>query len=148
MTLSRYHIFRGKDAATLSEIGYLVNVPYNYHYEYFDGEVLPDHYYYVISAEYNNGSVCYSDTLEVNVTNTIEATDALTLYPNPTTGQVTLHAEQNMEVSVINHLGQQLLRMPVQDRVFTLDLSPYGKGLYLILLRKENKQFIKKIIVE
>ncbi len=148
MTLNRYHIFRGKDAVTLSEIGYLVNVPYNYHYEYFDGEVLPDHYYYVISAEYNNGSVCYSDTLEVNVTNTIEATDALTLYPNPTTGQVTLHAEQNMEVSVINHLGQQLLRMPVQDRVFTLDLSPYGKGLYLILVRKENKQFIKKIIVE
>ena len=148
LTLNRYHIFRGVDPNHLEKIAYLVNVPFNYHYEYLDEEVVPDHYYYMVSAEYNDGTICYSDTLDVFVTSTLEETDELVLYPNPTSGQVTIQAQNHLEISIFNHLGQQLLQTNVQDQVFTTDLSPFGKGIYMVLIRLENRVMTKKIIVE
>ena len=148
MSLNRYHIFRGADPEHLAEIAYLVNVPYNYHYEYLDEEVLPDHYYYMVSAEYNDGAVCHSDTLPVHVTSVTENTEALTLYPNPTTGRITIQTDHIIQIRIVNSLGQTLRLSDIQGPVFTTDLSPFGKGLYWLLIRTKDGMTTKKIIVE
>lgn len=148
LSVNRYHIFRGTDPNQLKKIAYQINMPYNYHYEYLDENILPDLYYYMVSAEYNDGTVCNSDTLTVNVTSIIETSDLLNLFPNPTTGQITLQAENMTEVRVVNSIGQTLCINEVQGSVLSIDLSPFGKGLFLVLIQTENGWVRTKVVVE
>lgn len=147
-TLNRYHIYRGTDPDHLEEIAYQVNVPYLFRYEYVDMNVLPGEYYYMVSSEYNGGAVCNSEIMDVTVTTLAEASDGLTLYPNPTTGKVTIQASNISEVCVVNCLGQKLQQSVVEGSVFTIDLSHFGKGLFLMFIQTEQGLITRKIMVE
>ena len=145
MSLVRYIIYRGSDPDHLEKIASQVNIPYNYHYEYMDEEVLPGEYYYVVGANYGEEE-CYTEPLRVTVTSVSESGHAFKVYPNPTQNAITIVGEG--EFRIVNSLGQTLIHQMMDQRETSIDMAPYGKGLYLLIAVSGNEMTTKKIIVE
>ena len=71
-----------------------------------------------------------------DLTSTKETAESrIKVYPNPTTGAVTILGEDIAEVQVYNMLGQTVATF---GRSNTLDLSDLPKGIYLLRLTGEN----------
>lgn len=68
------------------------------------------------------------------------------LYPNPVKDFLYLvGVEKDMELSVVNHLGQTVLQAPAADKV---DLSTLATGVYYLKLSDKTATVIKRIIKE
>ncbi|MBR4391890.1 MAG: T9SS type A sorting domain-containing protein [Bacteroidales bacterium] len=148
MSLNRYYIYRGTDPDHLEIIASQVNVPFNYHYEYADEYVLPGEYYYMIGANYGNDIECYSEILAVLVTGIGEESRGMEVYPNPTHGNITVNAAKDSEIRILNSLGQTIYCSIMKDERLSLDLAPFGNGLYMIMIQSEQGISVKKVIVE
>jgi len=79
---------------------------------------------------------------------TTELHDAFNIYPNPTESVIKIAIPEDLKelsVSVRNAIGKELLSLTgiASKNVISVDLSPYGTGLYLITLNCESvfKQF-------
>lgn len=75
----------------------------------------------------------------------------VSLFPNPTTGYLTLTLPaQSREVLVTNWLGEVVHQSTITNRnsEFTLDLSSQPKGLYLVTVVTENGRYSSKVVVE
>jgi len=105
-------------------------------------------------TETNNFRNCDLTCSELaTVSNITQA--ALTLYPNPSTGLVTveipqeLQGEQDIDIAVIDHLGREVLYVQQTKVLHTevLDLSAANKGIYYILVRSANCQLYAKLIL-
>jgi len=87
----------------------------------------------------------------------------ITLYPNPTTGLVTISSTKNISnITVTNLLGQIILAQPnplsamgglVSDKiggpgVRQIDLSPYPAGMYFITVTSGGETETSKIILD
>ena len=86
------------------------------------------------------------DDIEVNATVGIDGTDArasFRLYPNPTTGLLHIDGPDFNEVCVTDACGRQLL---CSKRARTLDLQPYGNGVYFVHITSGEGTSIKKIV--
>ena len=71
-----------------------------------------------------------------DLTSTKETAESrIKVYPNPTTGAVTILGEDIAEVQVYNMLGQTVATF---GRSNTLELSDLPKGIYLLRLTSEN----------
>lgn len=110
-----------------------------------NGTLLPTQLgtYYAVSN--NNG--CWSRPSNVlNITlldvTTINYMDMLKVYPNPTTGQVTLDwgtQSVNMSIEVYNPVGQRLMQDEMRGQSHkTLNLSNLASGIYYILVKDEE----------
>ena len=145
MSLVRFNIYRGVDPDHMEKIASQVNVPYNYHYEYMDEDVLPGEYYYMVGANYGEDE-CYTEPLLVAVTNLDEQGQALKVYPNPTQGSLTIMGEG--ELSIVNSLGQTMIHQYLDQKETKIDLAPFGKGIYMLILRSGQGVATQKIIVD
>lgn len=79
----------------------------------------------------------------------------LSIFPNPTTGVVTLRAEVLREVSILDLNGrtvanhQFVISNPgIQNSEFTIDLSDLPAGLYLLRIVTDNGVTMQKILKE
>jgi hypothetical protein len=78
----------------------------------------------------------------------------LTVYPNPTTGKVTLSTGDSQSainsISLFNITGKEILHQQYSagNSEVTVDLSPQPKGLYIILIKTGKTFYQRKIIVE
>ena len=70
------------------------------------------------------------------------------LFPNPTTGHVTVKAEGLEHITVVNSLGQTLYQADTDTSETVLDLAPYGKGIYFIMIQTAQRVTTQKIVVE
>jgi len=73
----------------------------------------------------------------------------LQVYPNPTSGIVTVktESESSYELAVYDLFGRRILQKSAfQDGTF--DLSALSKGTYLIQVSQNNHQIAKKIIIQ
>ena len=78
----------------------------------------------------------------------------LSAFPNPGTGRFSIEGylptRQDVQVSVFNHLGQEIIRKALgdtQDIQFELDLTSYPDGHYHLLLQsEEGLQLSRKLI--
>jgi hypothetical protein len=82
---------------------------------------------------------------------TIE-TPLFKVYPNPTSGIITLEFTQNQdkktEVSVSNMIGAEVFRKEITDETkFQIDLSKQVSGMYLLKVICGNQQTISKIVM-
>lgn len=68
------------------------------------------------------------------------------IYPNPTSGTVTVAAEGHKEISVFNLFGQEVLRTESDSNSVTLDFSKLGKGTYFVKTMSDNGTVIEKVI--
>ena len=153
-TLQQYNLYRSYDNNTYQQIATVPAVEGQVYYEYRDNLAdYPDEYaYYRLTAFYlaDNGETCESDfatTLNdpeldyvaIDITSTDENHELdFNLYPNPTSGPITIALEGMQKVVVYNTLGQALLNKETNGDVLQLDLSGFENGLYWVKVMSQN----------
>ncbi len=84
-----------------------------------------------------------------------ENEDFFTIFPNPSNGNFTLSftvtAKANYGLDISNTLGQPVYEQRLNDFTGTynqpVDLTKYGKGIYLINLRHAKGETVKRVVV-
>ena len=104
--------------------------------------------YYVVVTQGNCEETSY--TIEYNISNINNYKENITIYPNPTTGLITIEGNHtNSKISILNSLGHQLIDIPNregQENSRKLDLSDLANGIYFIQI-EDNKQIFNYRIV-
>lgn len=74
----------------------------------------------------------------------------INLYPNPSKNSVNIVFENNnnkkYELFVYDMLGKLITKTTITDKI-TLDISGYKKGVYSIIIKNNQHQYYKKLIV-
>jgi hypothetical protein len=103
----------------------------------------------------------YNFTTTATPTNTTPATgivendlsQAVSVYPNPSNGMVTVSISQKTEnaaIIVTDVLGKTLMEERLADSASlskTIDLKAYGRGIYFIAVKNGTRQTVRKVIV-
>ena len=83
-----------------------------------------------------------------NITSVNEAEVNARLYPNPTTGNLTIEAEGMNHISVFNLMGQMVYDMDVNTDNMTLDMSQFNTaGMYLVRINTANGVKTERVTV-
>ena len=77
-----------------------------------------------------------------------EQTANVSLYPNPTQGEVTLEGEGINHVRIVNAYGQVVYNAKVEGEQIRIDLSNVAKGIYMMHIEAEGGHAVRKIVVE
>lgn len=70
------------------------------------------------------------------------ATDAWLLYPNPTSGSVTISAAAAAELTIHDLQGREVLRTSVDSGATTVDISRLSQGVYFVRLGAGVKKLV------
>ena len=69
------------------------------------------------------------------------------VYPNPTTGNVTVAAPGMNHVTVLNALGQRVYDTEVSGESVNLNLAQYQAGVYMVRIASESGVCVKRVTV-
>lgn len=67
-----------------------------------------------------------------------ESNESIAVYPNPTTGNVTVVAPGMNHITVFNAMGQMMMDMPVSTDSQVLDMSQCQAGVYMVRVASDN----------
>lgn len=70
------------------------------------------------------------------------------IYPNPTTGQINIEAQNITNIAISNLEGRIILSKKIDCNTTQLDLNKFSKGMYLIKVETTNGFKIEKIVIE
>lgn len=146
---SKFKIYRSEDGEDYDEIG---EVTGDVH-EYLD-EVEGVTYYYKVTA-YNsacesNPAITPDNTDYVVVTVPMSAAEnrvEASIYPNPTTGNLTIEADALTSVTVYNLVGQKVFEEYVQGNRSVINMKAFGCGMYLVRIASANGTITRKVTV-
>jgi len=147
--LNKFEVYRSTDGVDYEMIKRIVNVPYMSHYEALDILDEAGNYFYRVIAYYNDE--CESEPVEiiVNVTSVDEnEIQDVSVYPNPTSGMITVKAEMMNRIEVINSVGQIVLTKEIDDNEASLDTTSFGSGVYFVNIMTVNGNIVRKINVK
>ena len=68
------------------------------------------------------------------------------LYPNPTSGQLSVEAEAMTSVSVYDLVGQCLMQKSAEDGQATIDMSQLQNGVYVIKVNTANGSAVQRVV--
>jgi hypothetical protein len=156
--LVKYNVYRSTEAAgTYTLIGEVAATGADY-YEYIDSPTEAGTYYYQVRAEYDNE--CESDPAQaaddpsvnyVSETTTAAGVDEngsnVALYPNPTKGNVTIEAEGMSRITVVSVLGQVVFDTELDADTYTLNMSQFNAGMYMVRVYTEGGVTVKRVTV-
>jgi hypothetical protein len=100
------------------------------------------------------GMYKYSDPTPLGVKNSASIPLAFNMYPNPSSGIVTINMPPSKEgavITVVNSLGQVVLTETYKNVSFekhTLNLQGFAKGIYSINIAKGNEMSTQNIVIE
>jgi len=111
------------------------------------------HNYWLYSEGTN---ACSStDTIIITVTPSIGVDDVenengIKIYPNPTTGLITIKNEELRmnNVSVFDIYGKKVLETEVKSQKYELDLRKEAKGIYIIKVTTDKGVVVEKVVLE
>lgn len=73
----------------------------------------------------------------------------INIYPNPSTGQVRIQSERNMEQLIVRDMrGRLVLSTKPQTAVYDLNLTALEKGVYVVEVKADNGQLFKRLILQ
>ena len=72
---------------------------------------------------------------------------AMSLFPNPSSGKVIVHAEALQDIMVYQMTGQQVIRFQVSGDRAELDLSALTPGVYYLNIRTAQGDRIQKLVL-
>ncbi len=78
---------------------------------------------------------------------TLSAKEEISIFPNPTTGKITIKGQDIEKIDLFNTAGQNIKSIVRKDELIKLNLA-FPKGLYLVKVTTKNGFFTKKIILE
>ena len=148
-TPSKFKIYRSEDGVEYAEIA---NVGGDVH-EYLD-EVEDVTYYYKVtafnSACESNPAITPDNVDYVVVTIPLAVAEngvVASLYPNPTTGNLTVEADALTMVTVYNLVGQKVYEESVQGNKSVINMKAFGCGMYLVKIDAVNGTITRKVTV-
>ena len=72
-----------------------------------------------------------------------------TIYPNPTTGMVTITGEKLKQAEVFNMLGQQMLSTKGEGNELQIDMTALPAGVYFVTVTdEEGRRCVQKVVKE
>ena len=78
-----------------------------------------------------------------------ESTSFATLYPNPTTGHVTINGKDLKQAEVLNTLGQRVATAQGEGEQMTVDISALPTGVYFVnITDKDGRKCVRKVVKE
>ena len=162
--LQRYNLYRSYDNADYQLIAVVPSVEGQAFYQYKDLLLEDEHnvFYYKLTALYlsDDGEECESDYAAsllnpeqqfVMIDDHWEIAenqlDKLLVYPNPSSGHLSIKADGMRHVSVFNALGQRVVDREVQDDALQLDLSGFTNGVYQLRVTTEIATVSKRFVL-
>ncbi len=131
----------------------IATVPYSGEVNTYFDEVAIGNYQYQVTAVTGD---CESDFaltpdlsqnyVEIAVTSVAEVTDTR-IYPNPTTGNVTIEAAGMNHITVVNTLGQVLYDANVNGDQMTMNLGQFKAGVYMLRITTEEGVSVSRVTV-
>lgn len=98
-----------------------------------------------------NGCLDTSACVQVNTIGIDELTKAIqfTVYPNPSTGNITVHSSDGGLFTIINELGQsiQTLQLSAANN-YTATIDNMSDGIYVIMGLKNEQVIAQKIVIK
>ncbi len=72
----------------------------------------------------------------------------VSVYPNPTTGKVTIHTSAGMRnIQIIDPLGNVILKLNLNNEThFTFDLENYPSGVYQVRITALNGTMVRQVV--
>lgn len=150
-----YNIYRSSDGSNYTMIG-VANGDMT---SYVDNDINAVHYYYKVTAVNTvaGGRYCESDPamsvnglhnyVQVTTDAVAEHADNVSVYPNPTTGNLVVKAEGMTRVVVMNALGQVVCDAPIAADEVVLDLAQYGAGVYMVRIDTAADTIVRRVSV-
>ncbi len=154
--ITKYNVYRSTENANYSLIGSVNAVAGQTYYEYYDAVNAINTYYYQVKAEYDNG--CESEPAQsavnpannyvtVNVTSIGQFDDEVNLYPNPTSGNVTIQATGMNRITVVSALGQVVYDAEIENDMTTLNMGQFTSGVYMVRIATATGVSVKRVTV-
>ena len=76
-----------------------------------------------------------------------ENTESVSVYPNPTSGNVNIFASGINHGTVLNALGQVVYDANADGNMTTIDMNQYQAGIYMVRVTSEHGESVKRISV-
>jgi hypothetical protein len=77
----------------------------------------------------------------------INSPENFKLYPNPASGFVNIQAEPGAEITIMDISGRIMLKTVIKSEIHTLDLTGFGKGIYLVQMQNIKAKTIQKLLI-
>ena len=163
-SLQHYNMYRSYNNSDYQRIAEIPSIEGQQYYQYRDvlvGET-HDHFYYKLTAVYlsDENEECESDyaaSLAHPDRDYVMVDDAwklpenqtgnINVYPNPTSGQITIAFEGMQKVVVYNTLGQAMLSKEANGNALQLDLSGFENGIYVLRVVTENGLAMRRFVL-
>ena len=71
----------------------------------------------------------------------------MSIYPNPTKGQLNISAEGMNRITVTNTIGQVVYEANVNDDNTVINMANFGSGMYLLSITTDNGVTVKRVNV-
>ena len=98
--------------------------------------------------EYNGDAQNVCVRIVYNGTNNLpEGNGNVALYPNPTKGNVTIEAAGMSRITVVSVLGQVVYDTEISEDVYTLNMSQFTAGMYMVRIYSESGVTVKRVTV-
>jgi hypothetical protein len=73
------------------------------------------------------------------------------IFPNPATSLTNLRLNSEFlggQIVIYSAQGEIINQLIIQSNLFSIDMSAYPSGIYVMLFRKGDRQVARKIVVE
>jgi hypothetical protein len=103
---------------------------------------------YTVIVTDANGCLAYDTVLvssNIGVEDLFEVN--IMVYPNPTTNVLTIEIDRPMELTLLNAIGQSVLKINLMAGKNTIVLENILNGIYFLNFENENSVLQKKIVV-
>lgn len=101
-----------------------------------------------ISAYENSEWHDYFTTIIDDCNSVLELDEQMaTVYPNPTSGTITIEAEDIEAISIYNMLGEMLFEISASGNHIEYDLGPQKDGVYLVKIQTKKGMVTKRVMV-
>ncbi len=74
--------------------------------------------------------------------------DALTMYPNPAEGFLHIAAQDPVDVTIVNTLGQEVFAQKNVTKDTQLNIADLSSGIYFVNIQQHSSVITKKLIIE
>jgi hypothetical protein len=79
----------------------------------------------------------------------VEATQEITVYPNPTTGELNIDLPmQQANLMLFDINGKLMYQQTATNQHQQLDLSNYPKGFYMLVVIAEGNKWVHRVILQ
>ena len=88
----------------------------------------------------------YIYTINLEATSSIEMEYEIEIFPNPTSGLVTINIPQESTLKIFNVIGDLIDQINLKNDINNVDISEFSDGIYYFEIYKDKLIFTKKII--